>query len=113
MSKTQVTSREIGFVQRNDFDIITTGQSVIAKIIAGTNITISSTGVDAGTGDVTVNGTPLTVTTIGTTPNANGATITGNVLTLQPADGTNGGILTTVAQIIAGNKIYNFFIVLF
>lgn len=57
MSKTQVTSREIGFVQRNDFDIITTGQSVITKIIAGTNVTISSTGVDAGTGDVTINAT--------------------------------------------------------
>lgn len=55
MGRTQFSSREIGNVQRNDFDIITSGQAVITKILAGTNITISQTGVDSGTGDVTIN----------------------------------------------------------
>lgn len=55
MGRTQLTSREIGSVQRNDFDTTTTTQAVITKVIAGTNVTISSTGVDAGTGDVTIN----------------------------------------------------------
>lgn len=55
MAATQLSSKDIGSVQRNDFDITTTGQAVITKIIAGTNITISQTGVDNGTGDVTIN----------------------------------------------------------
>jgi hypothetical protein len=55
MAKTQLSSEEIGNVQRNDFDITTSGQAVITKVIAGSGVTISSTGVDAGTGDVTVN----------------------------------------------------------
>ena len=55
MAATQLSSNEIGSVQRNDFDIITSGQAVITKIIAGTNHSITSTGVDPGTGDVTIN----------------------------------------------------------
>lgn len=55
MSKTLLESDEIGSVQRNDFDITTTGQAVITKVIAGTGVTISSTGINPGTGDVTIN----------------------------------------------------------
>lgn len=55
MGRTQLSTREIGSVQRNDFDITTSGQAVITKIVAGTNVSLSSTGVDAGTGDVTIN----------------------------------------------------------
>lgn len=55
MSRTLLSSREIGNVQRNDLDITTTGEAVIRKVIAGTNVTLSSTGVDSGTGDVTIN----------------------------------------------------------
>ncbi len=55
MAVTQLSTDNIGNIQRNDFDITTTGQSVITKVIAGTNITISSTGIDAGTGDVIIN----------------------------------------------------------
>lgn len=59
MGATQLTSRQIGSggVQRNDLDTTTTGQAVVAKLVAGTNISFSSTGVDAGTGDVTINAT--------------------------------------------------------
>lgn len=55
MAATQINSDSIGEVRRNDFDTTTTGQAVITKVVAGTNISFSSTGVDAGTGDVTIN----------------------------------------------------------
>jgi hypothetical protein len=44
-----------GSVQRVDIDVTTVGQSVCRKIVQGTGITLSSTGADAGTGDVTIN----------------------------------------------------------
>jgi len=44
-----------GTVQRVDLDATTVGAAVIRKIVQGTGITISSTGADSGTGDVTVN----------------------------------------------------------
>lgn len=55
MGRTLLSTREIGSVQRNDIDITTTGQALVTKLVAGTNISFSSTGVDAGTGDVTIN----------------------------------------------------------
>jgi hypothetical protein len=59
MPVTGLRGRQIkdGDVFRNDINTTTSGSAVITKIIAGTNITISSTGVDAGTGDVTINAT--------------------------------------------------------
>jgi len=44
-----------GSIQRADLDITTVGASVITKLIQGINVTLSSTGADAGTGDVTIN----------------------------------------------------------
>jgi hypothetical protein len=43
-----------GSIQRADLDVSTAGKAVVAKLIQGTGITLSSTGVDSGTGDVTV-----------------------------------------------------------
>jgi len=56
---TTITGKQIrdGDVSRDDLNIDTTGQAVITKVIAGTNINISSTGIDVGTGDVTINST--------------------------------------------------------
>jgi len=45
-----------GSIQRADIDISTAGQAVTRKIIQGIGIALSSTGVDSGTGDVTVSG---------------------------------------------------------
>jgi hypothetical protein len=45
-----------GSIQRADIDVSTVGQAVTRKIIQGTGITLSSTGADSGTGDVTVSG---------------------------------------------------------
>lgn len=70
MPVTGVRGRQIldGDVFRDDLNITTTGSAVVRKLIAGTNITFSSTGVDAGTGDVTINaatGLVNPMTTIG------------------------------------------------
>jgi hypothetical protein len=40
-------------IQRVDVDVATVGQALIRKLIQGTGISLSSTGADAGTGDVT------------------------------------------------------------
>lgn len=50
----QIRDGEVG---RAELDILTSGQAVIRKIIAGANVTIGWTGVDEGTGDVTINAT--------------------------------------------------------
>lgn len=57
MGATQLTPRQLGAnsLTRDDVDTSTTTKALITKVIAGTNISISSTGVDAGTGDVTIN----------------------------------------------------------
>lgn len=59
MARTQITGSALssGTVTRSDMNTTSTGTAVITKVIAGTGVTISNTGVDAGTGDVTVNAT--------------------------------------------------------
>jgi hypothetical protein len=47
------------------------------------------------------------LTAIGSVPNANGATLTGDVLNLQPANGSFGGVVTTILQTIAGAKTFS------
>ena len=58
MAKTQVRGSQIrtGQVKKPDLAVSTVNNSVVTKIIAGTGVTITSTGADAGTGDVTLNG---------------------------------------------------------
>lgn len=57
MAQTQVRGSQIlnASIQRQDLDTTTVGQAVATKLIQGTNITLSSTGADSGTGDVTIN----------------------------------------------------------
>jgi hypothetical protein len=57
MPITQLRGTQVlaGSIQRSDLDTTTAGEAIIRKVLAGTNVTISSTGVDAGTGDVTIN----------------------------------------------------------
>lgn len=56
MSKTLVNGAQVlnGTIARIDLNTTTAGAAVITKLIAGTNVTITSTGVDPGTGDVTI-----------------------------------------------------------
>lgn len=57
MGATQLSTRQLGAssVNKDDIDTTTTGKALVTKLVAGTNISFSSTGVDAGTGDVTIN----------------------------------------------------------
>lgn len=59
MPKTEVRSAQIlnATVGRSDINTATPGEAIVAKIVAGTGITISSTGADTGTGDVTITST--------------------------------------------------------
>lgn len=59
MAVTQVTTSQIkdGSINRNDLDATTPGSAVVRRLIAGTNISFSSTGMDSGTGDVTIDAT--------------------------------------------------------
>ena len=41
-------------IRRPSLDTITAGSAVIAKVIGSNDITLTSTGADAGTGDVTL-----------------------------------------------------------
>lgn len=60
MARTQIPTRQIGDQQvtRPDLNVDVVGEAVAAKIIAGTNVTITETGADPGTGDVTINAIP-------------------------------------------------------
>ena len=67
MGRTEIRSQQIkdADVKREDLDVTTVGKAVIAKLIAGTGVNLTSTGADAGTGDVTISSTiPRTVTKV-------------------------------------------------
>jgi hypothetical protein len=57
MARTTVRGGQVtdGSVGRADLDVSSVGNSVVTKIIAGTGVSISETGADSGTGDVTIN----------------------------------------------------------
>ena len=48
----------------------------------------------------------ITLANIGSVPNAQGASLSGQQLTLQPASNLFGGVLTTIAQNIGGDKTF-------
>jgi hypothetical protein len=57
MARTEIRGGQVldGSIKRKDLNIDNSENAVIRKIIAGNNITISSTGAASGTGDVTIN----------------------------------------------------------
>ena len=63
MARTQVSTAQVldGSIRRADLNTTTAASAVIAKAIQGTGISLSSTGVDAGTGDVTISAPASTV----------------------------------------------------
>jgi hypothetical protein len=81
MARTEINSGHIkdGGVKRTDLNTADTGSAVTTKIVAGSNITLSSTGIDAGTGDVTVN-VPITFSRGATIYNNAGITTTVNII---------------------------------
>jgi hypothetical protein len=67
MARTQIRSGQLGDgeVQRDDLNATTTGQAVVKKLVESTGVQLTSTGVDAGTGDVTVATRAADVSTAG------------------------------------------------
>jgi hypothetical protein len=49
----------------------------------------------------------ITLASVGSSPNGNGASLSGQALTLQPADGSNPGLLTASTQTIGGAKTFS------
>lgn len=66
MARTRIRSKDIldGGVKREDINTTISGRAVITKLIAGHGIGLTSTGVDSGTGDVTVTLSQGTTNTI-------------------------------------------------
>lgn len=111
-----------------DVSIIASGATTIAnnavsnaKLAQMPTLTIkgNNTGGTANALDLTVsqvqsmlslsgtNSGDVTLTAVGSSPNANGASLSTQALTLQPADGTNPGVLTAGTQTIGGAKSFS------
>jgi len=71
---------------------------------SGQVLTTSGTGTLSWT---TVSGGASSIGSISSTSDVKGATISGTTLILTPADATNGGVVTTGTQTIAGAKTFN------
>ena len=66
--------------------------------------------IDAGAAGITIDQSshdPVTLSAVGSTPNADGATLTGQVLNLEPADGSNPGVVTSGTQSFGGDKTFD------
>ncbi|MEI8099157.1 MAG: hypothetical protein WCG74_09990, partial [Sediminibacterium sp.] len=82
---------------------LTAGMVTYPKTHGSANQVLSTT----GSGTLTwTTPTAISIGSIGSS-NVNGASITSGVINLAPANGTNGGIVTTAAQTFAGAKIFN------
>jgi hypothetical protein len=83
------------------------GTSAVQSVAPGAsgNVLVSN-GTTWTSGAAAASGVSI-VGSISTTSNSKGATISGTTLTLAPADGTNGGIVTTAAQTFAGTKTFS------
>lgn len=77
---------------------------VTGSIAAST--TIAATGNVTGANLSGTNTGDITLGTVGSTPAAAGASLSGQVLTLQPANASNGGVVSTTTQTFAGAKTF-------
>lgn len=100
MPKTEVRSAQIkdATVGRSDINSTTAGEAVVVKIVAGTGVSISSTGADTGTGDVTITASG------GGTPSAHQTTHQiGGTDVLLNAAWTNQANTFTLNQTLSGD----------
>jgi hypothetical protein len=116
MPLTTIRGKQVldGTIQRHDLDVSTVGQAVVAKLIQGTNVTLSSTGGDAGTGDVTISvpsggtGPPGPAGPAGATgpQGANANTTTTAPFTVPPVGQTISVTVTDASWIVVGQMLY-------
>jgi hypothetical protein len=90
MPSTRVNSLQIGDgeVKRADLNTATSGSAVVTKIVQGTGISLSSTGADAGTGDVTVDVDSTVITTTGTQTLTNKSLVDASTFIVDDGDNT-------------------------
>ncbi len=96
-----------------------TGQVLTLQPADGTNAGVVSTTTQTFAGAKTFTGAisasnlsgtntgNVTLATVGSSPAAAGASLSGQVLTLQPADGSNAGVVSTTTQTFAGTKTFS------
>jgi hypothetical protein len=123
MARTQINGSliENSSVGRSDVNTSTSGEALITKLLVNSPLTISSTGVNSGTGDVTLGfnsanfvtsfntrtgaitltGTDI-VNALGFTP-VSGDTYLGTVTSITAGTGLNGGTITASGTISLAN----------
>lgn len=89
----------------NKFDTTTLSNRIDLKANASNLATVATTGSFNDLTNIPTNYVS-TVGNISGSSNANGAIITSGALNLTPADATNGGIVTTGGQFLAGEKTF-------
>lgn len=82
-----------------------TADGVLPSQTGNNGKVLTTNGTTASWGTVTGAGVD-TMAAVGAAPNANGATIASTTLTLEPADGTNPGVVTAAAQTFGGAKTF-------
>lgn len=92
MPKTEIRGAQIKdtSVQRADLDVSTTGSAVVTRLVAGTNVTFGSTGVDTGTGDVTINSAGILASSTDT--------LTNKRIQVRSSTATSGDITPALAS---------------
>lgn len=103
---TGVNSGDMTIGTANGLSLSGQALSLAAAVAAGASGALTGadkTKLDALTGS---NSGDLTLAAVGAVPAANGASLVAQVLTLQPADQAHPGLLTILAQTIAGAKTF-------
>jgi hypothetical protein len=94
----QIANGGTGSSTKNFVDLTTAqtvgGDKTFTGALAASNLSGTNTG-------------NVTLAAVGSAPNANAATLTGQSLVLQPANGTNPGVLTAGTQTFGGDKTSN------
>jgi hypothetical protein len=111
MARTQLPTTLIAdeTIVRADLNVSTAGSAVIRKIVQGTGITISSSGIDTGTGDVTIS---LNTSSVVTSFNNRTGAVSLNSSDITTALGFNpissavislNGVTTASQSLVTGN----------
>lgn len=94
----------------NQYGVVVSGSDNVMGVIApdaSTTKVLVSGGASANPSWQTLGSGALALGAFGSTPNSSGASLSGATLTLQPADGTNPGGVSILAQTLAGVKTFS------